>query len=38
MKLKVLWKKERLHSTINNYIESFNIKTITSFYFKNSHF
>ena len=36
--LKVLWKKEKLHSTINKYIETFDINTITSFYFSNSHF
>ena len=27
--LKVLWKRERLHSTINKYIETFDINTIT---------
>ena len=27
--LKVLWKKERLHSTIYKYIETFDINTIT---------
>jgi len=29
--LKVLGKKEKLHSTINKYIETFDINTITSF-------
>jgi len=36
--LKVLWKKEKLHSTINKYIETLNINTITRSYFTNSHF
>ena len=36
--LKVFWKKEKLLSTLNKYIETFDIITITSFYFKNSHF
>ena len=36
--LKVLWKKEKLHSTINKCIVTFDINTITSFYFKNIHF
>ena len=31
-------KKEKLLSTINKYIETFEIKTITSFYFANSRF
>ena len=35
--LKVLWKKEKLHSTIKKYIETFYTNTITSFYFTNSH-
>ena len=36
--LKVLWKNEKLHSTINKYIETFEINTIACFYFSNSHF
>ena len=36
--LKALWNKERLHCTMNQYIETFDINTITSFYFTNSHF
>ena len=36
--LRVLWKKEKLLSTINKYIETFDINTIISFYFTNSHF
>ena len=36
--LKVLWQKEKLHSTISKYIETFDINTITSVYFTNSHF
>ena len=36
--LKVLLKKERLHSTINKYIETFDINTITSFYYTNNRF
>ena len=36
--VKVLWKNEKLHSTINKYIETFGINTITSLYFTNCHF
>ena len=36
--LKVLWKKERLHSKINKYSVTFDINTITSVYFTNSRF
>ena len=36
--LKISWKKEKLHSTINKYIEKFDTNTITSFYFTSSHF
>ena len=36
--LSVLWKKKKLHYTINKYIETRDINTITSFYFTNSHF
>ena len=36
--LKVLWDKEELCPTINKYIETFDINTITSFYFTSSHF
>ena len=36
--LKVLWKKETLYSTNNNYIETFDINMILSVYFTNSHF
>ena len=36
--LKGLWKKEKLYSTINKYIETFDINMITSFYITNSHF
>ena len=36
--LEVLWEEEKLHSTINKYIETFDINTITSFYFTNNHF
>ena len=36
--LKALWKKEKLHSTINKYIETFDTNTITKLYFTNSHF
>ena len=36
--LKVLGKKDKLHSTINKYIETFDINMITSFYCTNSHF
>ena len=34
--LKVLWKNERLHSTINKYIETIDVNTITSYCFPNS--
>ena len=33
-----MWKKEKLHSTINKYIETFDINMITSFYFKIATF
>ena len=33
---KVLWKKERLLSTSNKYIETLDTNTIASFYFANS--
>ena len=36
--LKVLWKNEKLLSTINKYTETFNTNTISSFYFTNSQF
>ena len=36
--LKVLLKKEKLLSTINRYIETFDINKLTSFYFTNNHF
>ena len=35
--LKILLKKKKLHSTINKYTEQFDINTIISFYFTNSH-
>ena len=35
--LKVLWKKEELHSTISKYVETFHINVIASFYFTSSH-
>ena len=36
--LKVLWKKEKMHSTIIKYIETFDTNTITGFHFTNSRF
>ena len=36
--LKVLWKKAKLHYTINKNIETFDINTVTSFYFTKGHF
>ena len=36
--LRILWKKKKLHFTNNKYIETFDINTIISFYFTNSHF
>ena len=36
--LKVLWKKKKLLSAINKYIETFDTSTIISFYFTDSHF
>ena len=36
--LKVLRKKENLHSTINKYTETFEANTITNLLFTNNHF
>ena len=36
--LKALWKKEKLRYTIDKYVETCDVNTITSLYFRNSHF